>query len=136
MKWHYAAKQFKEPNGDAYYGIVEVYPDLGPNVHTANEITINADSVDKLKEWLQLVIDDLNKYPPIETKRYDIWMEGCSATGEAAPATLYAWDILATSFDEACDIAGKADKNYSPNTKTSWGCKLFDNEADARKNFG
>jgi hypothetical protein len=28
------------------------------------------------------------------------------------------------------------DGNFNPEALTYWGCKLFDNEADARKGFG
>ena len=139
MGWHYAAKEFKESNGDTYYGLVEVYPDIGSNVHTENEVTINAESIEALKKWLQQAISDIDNYPTITdpaVNTYTIWQEGYAITGNSAPASIYASDIKATSFQQACDIAGLIDEHYDSKTLTTWGCKLFDNEADARKNFG
>ena len=47
---------------------------------------------------------------------------------------------LGSNFKEACDNLAIKDANfkkyYSSNDLTYWGCKLFDNEADARVNFG
>lgn len=66
---------------------------------------------------------------------YEIWMEGYCCTGQSSTAFLVA-KIEANSFQEACDIHFKGDPYYSPKTLKCWGCRLFDNEADARKSFG
>lgn len=71
--------------------------------------------------------------------KYEVWMEGYLATGmEGIPqgATLVG-EVEADSFKDACDLFyGNDTFHYNPQRLTYWGCKLFDNEQDARKNFG
>ena len=47
---------------------------------------------------------------------------------------------LDPNFKEACDNFAIKDANfkryYNNSDLTYWGCKLFDNEVDARVNFG
>lgn len=66
---------------------------------------------------------------------YEIWMEGYCCTGQSSTAFLVA-KIEADSFQEACDMYFKGDFYYDPKTLMYWGCRLFDNEVDARKSFG
>ena len=68
-------------------------------------------------------------------KVFEIWSEGYAITGGRGKA-LFHGKIKATSFKEACDILFDDDKFYNPENLTYWGCKLFDNETDARKSFG
>ena len=79
-------------------------------------------------------------------------MEGFSATGQSSGAQTIngGYDdevglIEASSFDEAIikyeQLSNtKVDKYEGDNAKRSkygiWGCRLFDNELDARKSFG
>ena len=67
-------------------------------------------------------------------KIFEIWSEGYVITGGSGRA-LFHGKIKATSFKEACDILFDDDKFYNPKNLTYWGCKLFDNETDARKSF-
>jgi len=70
--------------------------------------------------------------------RYQIWSEGYAATGERAPAS-FEGEVEANSFHEACILLLKdrLDKDSQGNCRMSvWGCRLFDNEAEARKSFG
>lgn len=73
------------------------------------------------------------------TRIYDIWSEGFSATGQSQEAQ-YWGSITASSFQEACDEFAKGSlefrSSYNSERLTHWGCKLFDNEKDARKNYG
>ena len=62
-------------------------------------------------------------------------MSGFAIQGCSAPASCLG-TFEAESFEEACKIACKDDPNYDPVRNTSWGCKLYDNERDARKRFG
>lgn len=64
-----------------------------------------------------------------------IWMEGYAATGEQAGATSHG-PVAAHSFREACEKHFKNDPNFNKKELTYWGCRLFDNAADARKAFG
>lgn len=67
--------------------------------------------------------------------KFQVWVEGYAATGESAKAALLGV-IQADSFQEACDKVGSHRKDYNAERREVWGCRLFDNEADARKAFG
>ncbi len=75
---------------------------------------------------------------------YEVWSEGFLATGmngRPAPAKLLA-TVEADSFSGACDkllatdAGNEAFGPYDRERRTVWGCRLFDNEADARRAFG
>jgi len=74
-------------------------------------------------------------------EEYEVWMEGFSATGERSGAQ-FQGKIKSESFAGACEkLVGKQlDKNtdgsYRYGIPSIWGCRLFDNEKDARKSFG
>ena len=75
-------------------------------------------------------------------KLFTVWMEGYAATGESAPARIFARVPDAETLDEACDILYEDPqhrhlmKRRKDGTWSYWGCQFFDNEQDARKNFG
>lgn len=71
-------------------------------------------------------------------KRVDIWAEGFNIQGNAGKATKLATVELSSlaSFRDACKLSLSHLPHYERRTNTFWGCKLFDNEADARKSFG
>ena len=70
---------------------------------------------------------------------YNVWMEGYAATGEYACAT-YLGNYTGKNFKEACIKALKRNKYdmsyYNEHANIYWGCRLFPNEADARRSFG
>jgi len=66
---------------------------------------------------------------------FEVWIEGFAATGEGAPASLKG-KVLAKTFREACCRVFKNDNLFNAEDLTYWGCRLFDNEASARKSFG
>ena len=72
-------------------------------------------------------------------KQYNIWSEGFRTNGEASSA-FFIGTSFGSNFKEACNNFAIKDANfkkyYSSNDLTYWGCKLFDNEADARVSFG
>jgi len=73
-------------------------------------------------------------------RKYEVWMEGHGAQGNAAGAHLVG-KYMASDFAEACRLAfteddGSLDELFNPDTLTYWGCGLFDNEMDARRNYG
>lgn len=68
-------------------------------------------------------------------QQWDIWVEGYQATGDRGVAQRVA-TVSAPSFKEACDKYFEKDPLYTKERLTYWGCKLFDNESDARKSFG
>ncbi len=88
-------------------------------------------------------------------KEFEVWSEGYRATGEGAEASLLG-TYTAETFDDAV-AAYLSDhpqqRQYYGNKQryaersadgimqvvtwhTIWACRLFDNEADARKSFG
>ena len=69
-------------------------------------------------------------------KYWDIWSEGYTATGQYACAHRMRIGVEAPTFQEACDKAFQHDKDYNSERLTHWGCKLYDNPADARLSFG
>jgi hypothetical protein len=72
-------------------------------------------------------------------KEFQIWSEGFIATGENGHAMLHA-TVKAIDFREACDKLAEKSRDfreyYDKTNLTYWGCKLFDNEKDARKRYG
>ena len=74
-------------------------------------------------------------------KTFNIWAEGFSATGQTGEANFIGFSEGMT-FLEACnnfslvnELFGKY-YNVNNGVPTHWGCRLFDNEQDARKTFG
>ena len=66
---------------------------------------------------------------------WTVWREGYRATGAEEKAHL-AGTLVAKSFFEACEKLFENNANYDSERNTLWGCKLFDNEIDARRFFG
>ena len=77
-------------------------------------------------------------------KVWAIWSEGYVTTGQSAYAQ-YHGQFIGNTFLEAVE-KWKDDPNEGPSNPSLvkiqgsqvsyWGCRLFDNEADARKSFG
>lgn len=107
--------------------------------------------------WVDTKNKPQKRFDPVELKDYEVWMEGYAVTGNSADASLVG-KVKARSFKEACHILmckkylkqveqehspkyegyrGDPDRwDYNPQRGTVWACRLFDNEADARKSFG
>ena len=71
---------------------------------------------------------------------YDIWIEGYAATGERGSAQRVTI-AQGESFKEACVNAYQRGKfhgygSFDAKNLSLWACRLFDNEADARRSFG
>lgn len=70
--------------------------------------------------------------------KIDIWSEGYIATGDHGLARFWK-TIDAQSLQEATDLLARDDekfrKHYDRNRMTWWGCRLFDNEEQARETF-
>lgn len=70
---------------------------------------------------------------------FEIWMEGFECTGNYCKAS-HVSSVEADSFSEACDKYAIANPkwavHYDSKQLSWWGCKLFDNEFEARRNFG
>lgn len=79
-------------------------------------------------------------------KEFEIWSEGYAATGERGTAYFHG-KAKGETFEEACknfrDSDGEPlgldlneDGSLRYDRPSIWACRLFDNEADARKSFG
>jgi hypothetical protein len=70
---------------------------------------------------------------------WNIWSEGFQATGDRGEATLHGKEY-GTTFRKAVITFASNNPNFAEyfdkKDMTYWGCKLFDNEADARESFG
>lgn len=77
--------------------------------------------------------------------KHTLWMEGFSATCESAHAHCLGRSTGRT-FDESCAVfarrynRGKRDGYRMVRSEDGawsvWGCRIFDNETDARRAFG
>lgn len=85
-----------------------------------------------------------NRHQLLDQKEYEIWIEGYATTGNISEAVRVTKE-KAFSFHEAIQqyvnsLEPEQAKrwNYSKdlNVWTMWGCRVFDNETDARKAFG
>lgn len=68
-------------------------------------------------------------------RRWEIWREGYRVTGNEATAEKVG-EEEAETFAEACAKLYEGIDTFNSVRLTDWGCRLFDNENDARKNFG
>lgn len=80
-------------------------------------------------------------------KTYEIWIEGAATNGDRSQASLVG-TVDAEDFIHAClrwylgplsDSWRKFKYRFEVShdgVPSVWGCRLFDNEADARKSFG
>lgn len=69
---------------------------------------------------------------------YQVWSEGYAATGNSSGAELLG-EAEADDFASACSTffeGSDREKYFDQQRLTYWGCRLFDNEQDARKAFG
>lgn len=71
--------------------------------------------------------------------RIEIWREGFRASGDSALAGFVA-TVEAVDLQDACDKYAAANpwfaEDYSTEPLAYWGCRLFDNEREARERFG
>jgi len=71
-------------------------------------------------------------------KEWEIWSEGFRIQGTDGVASLLGKETAET-WDEAVQEYMRKNPGritVSAGQYTDWGCRLFDNEADARKAFG
>lgn len=77
----------------------------------------------------------------MKLKTYQVWSEGYCCTGESAGAKFHGEFEGETFRDAVIKWKETLKDEYSRSCVnvdrlTLWGCRLFDNEIDARKNFG
>ena len=75
----------------------------------------------------------------LEEKEFDIWVEGYRATGESQTAQ-YFGKQKGFSLADACRRYAESHPSdasfWNKDFTAYWACRVFDNEADARKSFG
>lgn len=78
-------------------------------------------------------------------KKYDIWVEGFKVQERSGKAQCLAKDVEGNSLSDAVktwysnipDAEAKYGKlRIEENDISLWGCRVFDNEIEARKSFG
>lgn len=72
------------------------------------------------------------------TKTFTVWSEGYSCTGQHSGAQNHG-EWQGETFADACQAWADSTSNpelFVREQLTYWGCRLFDNETDARKAFG
>lgn len=70
---------------------------------------------------------------------FDIWCEGFAVTGESGQATLLGCEKGIDLKDACKNLASKDEefaRYFNEDNMTYWGCRIYDNELDARKSFG
>jgi hypothetical protein len=76
----------------------------------------------------------------LSMKKFQIWVEGFNILGGIGQAHMLHPNIWAFSFDQAVTSYLTEYPNPTVERKDGfwymYGCRLFDNEADARKAFG
>lgn len=89
--------------------------------------------IESIKNVKDLPLDKGN------TILYEIWSEGFVVQGNSSGA-IYHGSEYARTFKEACNKLSKKslefNRYYDPEDMTFWGCRLFDNESEARESFG
>ena len=73
-------------------------------------------------------------------KQYNIWSEGYVCTGNRSGA-IYHGTATGKTFKAACidyfsDKENDERGDFDKKDMTFWGCRLYDNEVDARGSFG
>ena len=74
-------------------------------------------------------------------KEYELWTEGHTATGESGEATFHG-KFKGNTFKEAIQAFKdtltdeRSIRCVDVENEKFWGCRFFDNEADARRSFG
>lgn len=122
---------------DADYFVLRLDKDL----HARQAATAYAFSVRQENPALAKdILDKVESYKDmISVKTYSVWVEGYMATGESGKAFVYATSTGRT-FKEACDNLAENNPTfsgyYNPGRLTYWGCRLYDNEMQARASFG
>ncbi len=81
----------------------------------------------KIKKYY---IDD-NLFEDLPEKRYQIWQEGFKI-GNIIQEAEYHGEAEGKDFEQACLKYFKNDPNFNYRNLTFFGCKLFNNENDAR----
>lgn len=126
----------------------EILIEVLAEIESYKENLINIGSAsDDYKRGYYLAVNDLkyivNKIAKREIGRkitVDIWSDGYRSTGQCGAAIYHGTVHGVSSLREACDEMATNNstfaKYYDPNCMTYLGCKLFDNEIEARKHFG
>lgn len=93
---------------------------------------------DSLSSIITAYLIEFNKKENSNSRQYEVWVEGYNCTGQSSKAQ-YLGKYTASSFVDACREACMCKCfpfELRDGIPISWGCRMFDNEADARKTFG
>lgn len=114
---------------------------LKGKIHKVWDSNLNDDREDESireamsKDFLRIMAESEN------LPRFEIWTEGYMSTGNSGQAYLIGW-CNGKNFRDAVERFVKYSapdthiKYFDLKKLTYWGCRLYDNEHDARKAFG
>lgn len=120
------------------YFIVAVEKD----VKDADACVFTSFTPDATRELVEEIHEKLQTNTQIVvSEEYEIWVEGHAIGGDRGKAQRIGnIKYGSPTFEMACRLAleknGWEMKFYNKENNTYWGCRFFDNEADARKSFG
>jgi len=60
--WHFQLMRHTDEDGDTYFAIHEYYPDKYGDGWTEAPVDVTGDSVEEVKEVLQMMLDDIEKH--------------------------------------------------------------------------
>lgn len=86
-------------------------------------------------QWTEKIVDVPLGTPTEPLGEYEVWSEGYAATGESGTAVFHG-KVRAASWRAACVELLGSRRDFDPARMTLWGCRLFDNEREARESFG
>ena len=80
------------------------------------------------------------KGPRTNMVQIQVWSEGYSISGNEQGTAHLHGTVFANNLAHACHELSKKDaefgRNFNPQTRMFWVCKLFDNARDARRSYG
>lgn len=72
-----------------------------------------------------------------EKKEFNIWMEGYACTGNHSGAQFIGTGVGETLKEAVLELHSREPiQSLNDEGTAIWGCRLFDNETDARQSFG
>ena len=68
-------------------------------------------------------------------REWEVWSEGYACTGDISGAH-YHGKTSAITFRDACITILGEDDRFDKESLKLWGCRIYDNEHNARQSFG
>lgn len=105
----------------------------------AEGFPVEAKLVRMVATYLVMRLGFAHEEPEDDVTQYVIWTEGYRIQGERGKAIRWGVGEGTDLKTAALDVASRDPlfkTSFEPDRMTWWGCRIFDNETDARKAFG